>query len=349
MEGKQLDIGGVIGRVFSIYGDQASVWVPVSALIIGLPAILAVVLERSSNLGLAFLATVVGFVAQFVFTGMVVELVDAVENGQDHPDAGRLLRSVIPVLGSLIVVSLVAGIATVIGFVFFIVPGLILITVWAVFAPIIVLERPGGLKSLSMSRAMVRGHGWQVFGVLVLLFILVFIVSLVFGAVGFAVSIGCSGSSCPSSSRVLLAARERARGGGHVLRAQSRSAAPRGGLEPFEPIAVPPAGIHEEPAGTATATIERARRPAAPRPAGRDADRCHRGRRWRRRPVLSRAARRARRPGRGARGDAAGARRRRRGRRRAGARRGAQRGVGRQSTRYAGRLIEAERGGRILL
>ena len=56
------------------------------------------------------------------------------------------------------------------------------------FAPIIVLERPGGLKSLSMSRAMVRGHAWQVFGVLVLLFILVFIVSLVIGLIGFAVS-----------------------------------------------------------------------------------------------------------------------------------------------------------------
>jgi hypothetical protein len=245
VEGKQLDIGGVIGRVFSVYGDQASVWVPVSALIIGLPAILAVVLERSSNLGLAFLATVVGFVAQFVFTGMVVELVDAVEKGQDHPDAGRLLRSVIPVLGSLIVVSLVAGIATVIGFVFFIVPGLILITVWAVFAPIIVLERPGGLKSLSMSRAMVRGHAWQVFGVLVLLFILVFIVSLVIGLIGFAVSTAV-GIVVTVVFRVLLAPVSALAAAVMYFKLKALGG-PRGGLEPFEPIAVPPAGIHEDP------------------------------------------------------------------------------------------------------
>ena len=88
MEGKQLDIGGVIGRVFSVYGDQASVWVPVSALIIGLPAILAVVLERSSNLGLAFLATVVGFVAQFVFTGMVVESSTRSKKARTTPTRG---------------------------------------------------------------------------------------------------------------------------------------------------------------------------------------------------------------------------------------------------------------------
>ena len=49
-------------------------------------------------------------------------------------------------LGQLILVGIVAGIGIVIGFVLIIVPGLILITIWSVVAPVIVLEHPGGLS-----------------------------------------------------------------------------------------------------------------------------------------------------------------------------------------------------------
>ena len=48
-------------------------------------------------------------------------------------------------------------------------PGLILITVWSVIAPVVVLERPPGLGALKRSRELVRGNGWPVFGVIVVL------------------------------------------------------------------------------------------------------------------------------------------------------------------------------------
>ncbi len=40
-----------------------------------------------------------------------------------------------------------------------------------------VLERPAGLGALRRSRELVRGHGWQVFGVIFVLGILVTVVS----------------------------------------------------------------------------------------------------------------------------------------------------------------------------
>jgi len=62
------------------------------------------------------------------------------------------------------------------------VPGLVLLTWWALLAPVIVVERAGVGAAFGRSRALVRGNGWQVFGVIVLLAILQTVVSAFFGA-----------------------------------------------------------------------------------------------------------------------------------------------------------------------
>jgi hypothetical protein len=108
-----------------------------------------------------------------VFTGIVVELVSGVQDGRRDASVGQLLRAVRPVIGQLILVGIVAGAGIVVGFLLLIVPGLILITVWSVAAPVVVLERPPGLGALGRSRELVRGSGWQVFGVILVLDILV--------------------------------------------------------------------------------------------------------------------------------------------------------------------------------
>ena len=63
-----------------------------------------------------------------------------------------------------------------IGFILIIVPGLILITIWSVAAPVVVLENPGVFAALRRSRELVRGNGWQVFGVILVLYIVVGVV-----------------------------------------------------------------------------------------------------------------------------------------------------------------------------
>lgn len=102
-------------------------------------------------------------------------------------------------LGQLILVGIVAGVGIVIGFVLVIVPGLILITVWSVAAPVVVLERPGVLAALGRSRELVRGNGWQVFGVIFVLFFLVIIVSS-----GIEVAADSAGTAAGIIARVIL-------------------------------------------------------------------------------------------------------------------------------------------------
>jgi hypothetical protein len=168
----RVDIGRVISRTFDIYTDQAPVLLPAAAVVFVFTGILSTVLIAASP-GLLLVAELISLVATSLFTGMVVELVADVQDGRRDASVGQLLRAAAPVLGQLVLVGFVAAILEGIGLVLIIVPGLMLITFWSVFAPVIVLERPGGLRALARSRELVRGNGWQVFAVIMFMFILV--------------------------------------------------------------------------------------------------------------------------------------------------------------------------------
>jgi hypothetical protein len=174
---QRLDMGAVIRQVWSIYVDQAPVLMPAAAAVFVVTGILAALLAASGSVLGVLVAEILVIVAGMLFTAMVVELVADVQDGRRDSSPGQLLRAAAPVLGQLILVGFVASVAIVVGLFALIVPGLILVTIWSVFVPVIVLERPPGLGSLGRSRELVRGNGWQVFGVLFVLFVLVGLVS----------------------------------------------------------------------------------------------------------------------------------------------------------------------------
>jgi hypothetical protein len=172
----RLDVGGVLRRVFSIYVEQASVLMPAAAAVFVFTGILSTLLTNAGA-GLRFVSLLISLIATTLFTGMVVELVADVRDGRRDSSAGQLLRTVAPVIGQLIIVAIAAAAGVVIGLIALVVPGLILITVWSLAAPVVVIERPPGLQALRRSRELVRGNGWQVFGVILVVDVLVAIVA----------------------------------------------------------------------------------------------------------------------------------------------------------------------------
>jgi Uncharacterised protein family (UPF0259) len=175
---RRLDGWAVIRRVFGIYVDQAPVLMPAAAVLFVFTGILADLLVVASP-GLALVAVLIELVAGTLFTGMVVELVADIQDGRRDASPRQLLRAATPVLGQLILVGIVAGIGVVIGLILVIIPGLYLLTVWSLAAPVVVLERPGVLASLRRSRELVRGNAWHVFGVIIVLYILVSVFSFI--------------------------------------------------------------------------------------------------------------------------------------------------------------------------
>ena len=79
--------------------------------------------------------------------------------------------------------SILAGIGIGIGLLLFIVPGLWLLTIWAVIVPAIVIGQSGALASFGYSRTLVRGNGWHVFGTLVLVFLILIAGEIVLGLI----------------------------------------------------------------------------------------------------------------------------------------------------------------------
>jgi hypothetical protein len=180
---RSIDGGSVISRTFNIYVDQASVLLPAAAVVFVIEGVLSAVLIAASP-ALALVSVVLSIIASTLFTGMVVELVADIQDGRRDASPSTLLRAALPVLGQLVLVGLIAGLGIAIGFVLIIVPGLILLTIWSVAAPVVVLERPGALRALARSRELVRGNGWQVFGVIVVLVILVGVAAAILDALG---------------------------------------------------------------------------------------------------------------------------------------------------------------------
>ncbi len=76
-----------------------------------------------------------------------------------------------------------AGSAIGLGLLLLIIPGLVLLTWWAVIVPVIVLERVAAFDSFSRSRELVRGWDFKVFGVIVLEALLLIAVTLILGLV----------------------------------------------------------------------------------------------------------------------------------------------------------------------
>jgi hypothetical protein len=185
---QKLDVGKVFSRIFELYTTQASVYLP-AALILYLPLaiVTGAVLTGTGGLFVLLLLVALGFVTAFIYQGLVVRSVEDLQDGQRDFSIGELFRSVLPVLGMLIAVGIVGGIAIGVGFLLLVIPGVILITIWAVVAPAVVIEGRG-FDAFGRSYQLTRGNFWQVLAVIVVLFVVQFIIQRIFGAIGGAIS-----------------------------------------------------------------------------------------------------------------------------------------------------------------
>ena len=183
---RKLDVGGTLTRIFQTYGDQAGVLLPVAFCLYLIVAVVNALLVGS--LILFPLTFAVSVVAATLYQGMVVGLVKDVQDGRRDQSVGELIDATWPVVLPLIGAGLLAGIGIGIGMIFLFVPGLFLLTIWAVIAPAIVVEHCGVIEAFGRSRELVRGNGWQVFGVLFVVFVIVVVVGGVLGAIGVGIS-----------------------------------------------------------------------------------------------------------------------------------------------------------------
>jgi hypothetical protein len=186
--GSRVDVGRVLREAFDTY---SRFWRPLlggAVVVLGIAGVISEILESTDSLVLAILGLIIYFSAGVLFTGYVVKLVQDTRDGRMHHSVEELYEAALPYVGTLILAGVLAIIGIAIGLALLIVPGLILITIWAVVAPAIVVEDAGVIGAFGRSRELVRGHGWPVFGSIVLAYLIVLVVSFVSAGIGDAIA-----------------------------------------------------------------------------------------------------------------------------------------------------------------
>lgn len=176
----KLDIGRVFGDGFGVVRRQI---VPLGVATLVL-AVLPTALNLSLNLtgdpanpyrlgpsywGIGLVALVLGCLNYaFQFRIAVGDLAG------DAPSWREALRTAVPRILPTIGLIILWALGVMLGWVLLLVPGLILITMWAVSLPALENEAIGPIKAFGRSRSLTKGNRWRVFGVLILLMIALF-------------------------------------------------------------------------------------------------------------------------------------------------------------------------------
>jgi hypothetical protein len=146
-------------------------------------AVIAALLALAAGTFGALLGFLVEIVAFFLLQATLVKAVQDVRDGRVDLSISETVRAATPYLGAVAGASILAGIPIFIGLLLILVPGLYLITIWAVVVPVIVLEQSGVMASFGRSHRLVRGRGWHVFWTLVLTWLILLAVNLVLGLI----------------------------------------------------------------------------------------------------------------------------------------------------------------------
>jgi hypothetical protein len=175
-------LSGVLGEAWQMYKKHAMHLLAIAFVIYLAAAVIAALLALAGNVGVA-LGALVEIIAAFLLQATLIKAVQDVRDGRVDMSLGETVSAATPYIWAVAGASILAGIAIAIGLALLIVPGLYLITIWAVIVPVIVIEGSGVFASFGRSHQLVRGRGWHVFGTLVLVFVILLVVQFVLGLI----------------------------------------------------------------------------------------------------------------------------------------------------------------------
>lgn len=180
---KDIGAGDVVSETFSVYRENFAALFGSALAVFVVVGVIAGIVQVGDSIILGLIASIIRLAGHALYTGFVVRLVQDVRDGRRDDTVGDLFEAAMPAILSLIVFGVLFAIAVGIGFVFLIVPGLILLTFWSVGAPAIVIEGLNPIEAFGRSWRLVRGNAWAVFGTLLLIFLIVLVIQFVITAI----------------------------------------------------------------------------------------------------------------------------------------------------------------------
>jgi len=183
-------LSGVLGEAWALYKRYASHFIAISFSIYLVIAVLSALLSWALGSAGAFIGLILTVFGAFLLQAALVKAVQDVRDGTIDLDLRATLQAALPYVGAVAIASILAAIGIGIGLILIIVPGLILLTFWSLLVPEIVIGGAGAIEAFGRSWRTVRGYAWNVFGTLVVVWIVMILVEIVLSAVLLALPYG---------------------------------------------------------------------------------------------------------------------------------------------------------------
>jgi hypothetical protein len=171
----------IIGQTWDLYKKQWGHLIPIALVVYAILGLVSILLTWALGWVGALLGAFVSILGVFWLQAALVEAVVDVRDGRADMSISETFAQGREHLSSVLVAGLIAAVAITIGLILFIVPGLFLLTIWCVIVPVIVLESRSAGESFGRSRQLVRGEGWNVFGLIVLVFLILIGAGIILG------------------------------------------------------------------------------------------------------------------------------------------------------------------------
>lgn len=200
-------LGQILSAAFDIYRQNAPQLLLVVAIIVIPLSVLGFVVSHfafaretttvtiggqtreivaSRSFGIAILAALVAAAIAVIITAVLQAAIlraAAQATIGDPVDVESSYRWGLRRFGSVLLVSILVGLAVAVGFVALIIPGIILLVLFSVSVPVVVVEGRRGTDAMRRSWNLAKGHFWHVLGVIVVTAILAGVVTGVLGAI----------------------------------------------------------------------------------------------------------------------------------------------------------------------
>ena len=163
-----MTIGAVLSEAWATYKAHWRHFVPLALAYFLVLSLVVLALALLFDWAGVIAGVFVDVVGTFWLQGALVTAVADVRDGRADLSIGETFTRARPYILTLLLAAILAGLGIAFGLLLLVVPGLVLLTWWSLIVPVIVLERAGVMQSFGRSRELVRGNGWNVFGVIVL-------------------------------------------------------------------------------------------------------------------------------------------------------------------------------------
>ncbi len=207
------DLGGVLNGTFNVYASRfpyffAVVFAPYLAM-----QVFTVFLVNRGHLDpfaaggaspdqlgyfivAGIVSTVIGLIVLMIIQAVLARSAVSLKLGQEIQFDAAVRAAIVGII-PIMLLSLLTGLAVVIGFIFLIVPGLYLMAMFYVMVPAIVFENRG-FGGLSRSVDLTEGYRWPIVGLVVIVLIIGFIAGAFVGVV-LSLIFGVSALATPDS------------------------------------------------------------------------------------------------------------------------------------------------------